>query len=117
MPTYVYQCDDCGEFTEFFAHMSEWNDLEDGQTPFKSDKCPKCGSIDFYRSYNHTLITETSPEQQQTRLKNQIAEDTKRVASGDVDFIKNLVGDKPINKKAGGQKYMKDVQKGAFKKK
>lgn len=117
MPTYIYQCDNCGETTEFFAHMSEWDGLESGQTPFKSDKCPKCGGEDFYRSYDHSLITETSPEQQQVRLKKQIAEDTKRVASGDMDFIKNLVGDKPIDKNVGGQKYMKDVKKGAFKKK
>lgn len=115
MPTYIYICDGCGETTEFFARMSDWNGLKKGETPFEDEKCPNCGSTDFYRTYDHAVHAETSPEQQRARLKKQIREDTERVASGDMDFLTNLVGSKPIDKNPG-QRYMKDVKKSAFRK-
>lgn len=116
MPTYELQCDDCGKISEEFYPFSAWDGLKKGETPF-SKKCPHCGSPEYRRLYSHRLFTETSPEQRAEKLQKQIKQDTERIANGDIDFLKNVAGDKPINKNLGGQKYMKDVKKGAFKKK
>lgn len=115
MPIYQLKCEDCGYVGEEFHSFSAWDNLKSGQTPF-SKECPECKSKEYRRVYNHGLITETSPEQQQARLKRQINEDTQRIADGDIDFIKNVAGTKPISKNPG-QKYMKDVKKGVFKRK
>lgn len=115
MPIYQIRCEDCGHVEEEFHPFSAWDSLKSGETPFAKE-CPECGSKEYRRVYSHGLITETSPEQQQARLKKQINEDTQRIADGDIDFIKNIAGDKPINSNLGGQKYMKDVKRGAVKK-
>lgn len=111
MPLYQLKCEACGFVGEEFHHLSAWKELKEGETPF-SKKCPECKSKEYYRIFDQQVFAETSPEQRGERLKRQIVEDNKKLAKGDMDFIRNIAGDKPINGKSG-VKYMKDVKKAA----
>lgn len=116
MPSYDFKCEDCGHLEEYFASFAEWDEARTNGTNLFPKKCPKCGSENFRRQYGANIFTATSPEQRQENLQKVIAEDTQKIANGDMDFIKNIAGDKPINQNPG-QRYMKDVKKGVFKRK
>ena len=108
MPIYGLICEDCGVESEEFHHLSAWKGLKEEETPFEK-VCPQCGSINYHRLFRLTIFTETSVEQRKVSLKKIIAEDTKKLKNGDMDFIRNIAGDKPISGNSG-VKYMKDVK-------
>ena len=117
MPIYDILCEECGHVEEYYCSFADWDIAKaKGDTPFPK-KCPKCKSKKFHRVIEVPMLkTETSPEQQASRLKNQMKEDTKKLMSGDIDFIKNLAGTQPTNAKSG-VKYMKDVKNPKIKRK
>lgn len=116
MPNYELQCQKCGHTEEYYASFAEFDAAKaKGGVPYPT-KCPKCKSSEYIREYGVQIFTETSPEQRRENLKKVMAEDNKKLRSGNLDFIKNIAGDKPLSGKSG-VKYMKDVKNSKIKRK